>query len=191
MAREREDNALLEALQSLYSQIVSLVLGQRMHRAANSTRAATPRDIGDSLSAYIEKVSREKRERPKPPPDESAQAQPAPKGPSPAPMPPVEIPEPPAQIPSDGLSRHFKATRTGSALHPHIGEQLKVRVWDHIHEAVRTAHDGDAKTAKLHVEIANSALKEAAQHMSDEDYQAFVAAVGDRINELVSPKKSA
>lgn len=189
MARDRDDNALLEALQSLYSQIVSLVLGQRMHRAASGTRTVTPPDIGDSLSAYIDKVSKTKPQQPKPQSDQAVSMQPTSTSAPPLATHGDEILEPPTHIPSDGLSRHFRATRKGSALQPHIGDQLRNRVWEHIHEAVRTAHDGDAKAAKLHVEIANSALKEAAQHLSGEDYQAFVAAVKDRISELISPNK--
>ncbi|KPK40345.1 MAG: hypothetical protein AMJ69_02625 [Gammaproteobacteria bacterium SG8_47] len=187
MADERDDNALLEALQRLYSQLVSLVLGQRMSYASKERGGATPHDIGRSLTEYVEQVSRTSTKQRKPAPEGAHPGPQAAKPISPSEAHRIDIPQALTTTPSDGLSRHFKATRTGSALQPHVGDQLKKRVWDHIHEAVRIAHDGDAKTAKLHVEIANSALKEAAQHLPEDDYNAFAADVAAKIQEFVAP----
>ena len=67
---------------------------------------------------------------------------------------------------------------------PYMGNKLKDSTWSHIHTALLHARQGDANTAKLHADIANQALKEAAHYMSEEDYKVLCEKVAKAFKEL-------
>ena len=56
---------------------------------------------------------------------------------------------------------------------PRMSERLKRCVWEHVHSAHRFARFGDAKTAKLHADIACNAMKSLSQYMPADDYHDF------------------
>lgn len=57
---------------------------------------------------------------------------------------------------------------------PRMSEKLKMCFWDHVHTAHRNARFGDSKTAKLHVDIACSAMKSLSQYMPADEYRDFI-----------------
>ena len=67
---------------------------------------------------------------------------------------------------------------------PYMGDKLKDSTWSHIHKALLYARQGEANTAKLHADIANEALKEAAHYMSEEDYKVLCEEVAKAFKEL-------
>lgn len=72
------------------------------------------------------------------------------------------------------FAKHLQQRKPPSATQPHLGEHLKSSAWEHIHTAIRHAKNGDVDTAKLHVTIAGTALEEAGDYMSHEDYSELV-----------------
>jgi len=78
---------------------------------------------------------------------------------------------------SDGESefaKHLQQRKPPSVTQPLLGERLKLSAWEHIHSAIRHAKNGDTDTAKLHVTIAGTALEEAGDYLSHEDYSELV-----------------
>jgi len=69
-----------------------------------------------------------------------------------------------------------------------MGEKLKDSTWSHIHTALLHARQGDLSNAKLHADIANGALKEAAHYMTEEDYKVFCGEVAKAFQELEGKK---
>jgi hypothetical protein len=67
---------------------------------------------------------------------------------------------------------------------PYMGDKLKDSTWSHIHTALLHARQGEANTAKLHADIANEALKEAAHYMSEEDHKVLCEEVAKAFKEL-------
>ena len=65
-----------------------------------------------------------------------------------------------------------------------MGKKLKDSTWSHIHTALMQARKGDVSTAKLHADIANGALKEAAHYMSEADYKLLCSEVEKSFEEL-------
>lgn len=80
-----------------------------------------------------------------------------------------------------GLFKHFRKRRTEAVLAPHLSEKLKKTVWDHIHKTLRFSHLGEMEHAKLHADITNNALKEAAHYMSSEEYIEFTSEIEEHL----------
>ena len=72
------------------------------------------------------------------------------------------------------FAKHIRQRHPPTVTQPQMGENLKARVWEHINAAIRSAKHGDAETAKLHTNIAGTALEEAGNFMSHDDYSELV-----------------
>ena len=83
-----------------------------------------------------------------------------------------------------GLSRYLQSRRKESVLDPEMSDKLRKSTWTHIHTALRLARQGDARSAKLHLDIASQALREAAHYMSREDHIAFTVEVEEKLGEI-------
>lgn len=94
-------------------------------------------------------------------------------------------------VPSSGmgmgeLSAHFRSTHKHSAFPSDTGERLMQTTWEHIFASIRAAHQLDLKTARLHVELANNAFKEAAHYVSVPVYAHFSQDVVQALREINS-----
>ena len=78
---------------------------------------------------------------------------------------------------SNPLSDFFKKNNAYSELASPLGEKLKTSAWEHTHSAIRLAHQGEFSKAKLHADLANSAVHELGHYMSEADFIAFKRAV--------------
>jgi hypothetical protein len=74
-------------------------------------------------------------------------------------------------------------------LDPELSKKLKQSTWNHIHTALRLARQGEARNAKLHLDIASQALKEAAHYMSREEHIAFTVEVQEKLGEITGQGK--
>ncbi|MDH3342176.1 MAG: hypothetical protein OEM07_00475 [Gammaproteobacteria bacterium] len=84
------------------------------------------------------------------------------------------------------LSKYFKERSQGSDIHPGIKEKLEHSVWEHIHAAIRYAHQGNEYNSKIHTDIACNACKELAHYMDDEAYRLFTIEVAKHLSDLKS-----
>ena len=82
-----------------------------------------------------------------------------------------------------GFAKHIKQRRPPSITQPQMGENLKSSVWEHINAAIRSVKNGDIETAKLHTNIAGSALEEAGHYMSHDDYSELVLQIESYFSE--------
>lgn len=173
-------NELLRALNSLFSKVVLLDLQKRTTSYKQQGSRDIQQDIVTPLSDCIDKL---------------AQAQ--------APIviqvanteqPAAKINQDPAQLTSPQtatvgmLSTNFSEYLKSHSIHSesgnYLGDKLKASTWSHFHTAVLKANEGDARTAKLHADIANQAMKEAGHYISDEDFKNFSEEIEKALNEL-------
>jgi hypothetical protein len=82
------------------------------------------------------------------------------------------------------LSNWLKNRNSVPAVEPHIAEKLKASAEEHINKAISMAKQGKLEAAKLHADLAESAVRTAADYMSKDDYQDFKKYVHDRLNAL-------
>ena len=185
MTPEREINALLHALQRLYARITSLFLNKRMGSYREEAGSVADHDLATLLSDHIDRLAargpansgKTKRQV------SEQKVQTATQNPSPG-RPPSDHQVSIVSGILNGLGRYFKSNRTEPALDPELSEKLKKSTWNHIHTALRLARQGEARTAKLHLDIASQALKEAAHYMSREEHIAFTVEVEEKLGEI-------
>jgi hypothetical protein len=181
----REIKALLHALERLYSGMASRVLYTRMGTYRRRTGALADRDLAALLSDHLDRLAAAKRANSGEVPQRPVR-QGVPEGRREL----FEKHHPAVGQVSvvgrafDGLGRYFKSSRTEPVLDPELSEKLRNSTWHHIHTALRLARQGEAKTAKLHLDIASQALKEVAHYMSGEDYIAFTVEVEEKLAEI-------
>jgi len=84
----------------------------------------------------------------------------------------------------DSLALHYKQVSSNNETDQYIGERLKKSAWSHIHTAIMQARSGEERTARLHVDIAGQALKEAAHYMQKEEYRLLCEDIKKSIVEL-------
>jgi len=80
----------------------------------------------------------------------------------------------------NGLSVYLKK-ESAQKYDPHMSARLQQCVWDHVHSAHRFARLGDAKTAKLHADIAVNAMKTLSCYMSSDEYTDFFNMINDQL----------
>lgn len=176
-------NELLRSVHSLFSKVSLLDLQKRTSSYKQQAGRETQKDIATPLSSYIDKlsagqpaitsthpvISEEPEEISGATPQEAPQENP-------------QIPST-AVIPND-LSDYLKSHSQHSDSEGYIGDKLKASTWSHIHTAILKAREGDPKTAKLHADIANQAMKEAVHYMSDEEFVKFSEEIDRALSEL-------
>jgi hypothetical protein len=64
------------------------------------------------------------------------------------------------------------------------GHKLVQSTLDHLHTSIRCAKAGDTESARLHARIMNCALKEAANYVSEGEYQELVQILDKELNRL-------
>jgi len=183
-------NSLLEALRSLYSKVASLELNKRLQSYRRDGGADIEIDIAGQLFDHVSRLASSQAAKPvvKAATPASHDAQPsADTGRPDASGPTDAVHEPSAEV--GALSQHFDAGRSGSHLNPEMGGVLRKRTWEHIHAALRLARQGDAKNARLHVDLANAALAEAVHYMADNEIEEFVAEVKQKLEELTAQRR--
>jgi len=72
---------------------------------------------------------------------------------------------------------------------PRLANKLKQCVWDHVHTAHRYARSGDSETAKLHANIASSAIKTLSHYLPEAEYEAFYNEIDSELN-LVAAERT-
>ncbi len=82
------------------------------------------------------------------------------------------------------LSKHFREHRNESGLSSGIVEKLEHSTWQHINAAIRYAKKGEHQNAKIHADIANSACKELAHFMYEEQYKDFIVEIENHLENL-------
>ena len=82
------------------------------------------------------------------------------------------------------LSRYFKSRRNAYELDSGIKGKLEHSVWEHINASIQSAHKGDRRSAKMHIDIAITAFKEVEHYMTEECFSDFSIKVNERLELL-------
>lgn len=176
MSTEHKHHRLLDALRNLYSKVVLRALHLRMHSNNKTYKSNHHHDISKHLTRHIEHLT--KVESPTKNGINTAN---------------TFIRNGDNQNNQnkrlittlfDGFSKFLKSDKTHSRQYVYLSERLKKSAWTHIHSALRMARQGDKTSAKLHADIANSALKEASHYMPVEEYKVFCEEVTDALSEI-------
>ncbi len=164
---------LLDELQSLMREIRRRVCeDRRRYLASHTRRQISHPDVGEIIDRYVTACAHRRDETNSGCNDNGPRVEDA------APSGPVDT-APRLQIDlgaavNTELSGHFHRNGHSTVLPSPVAERFKHSAWDHIHAAIRLAKADDAKGARLHSQLADNALKEAARYMKDEEYQRFM-----------------
>jgi hypothetical protein len=181
----REITALLQALQRLYAGMALRALQKRMGAYRREGGAIADHDLTALLSDHVDKLAAVNR-------DQSSElaGQPAGRKGQKAQLQALGNHHVSArQVTMLGrafteLGRYFRSSRRPPVLDPELSQKLRNSTWEHIHTALRLARQGQARTAKLHLNIASQALKEVAHYMSKEDYIAFTVEIEKKLADI-------
>ena len=171
-------NRLSHALHVLYYRLCDMDLHKRMNLYnRNNGTNGTP-DISASLTKHIDKLA------PASKPGSTATARSSKRTSKPDnAKQPDQQPGWPNKLVSSFI-RPKKIFKSKIASDPYLGEKLRDSTWSHLHTALLQVRQGEASNAKLHADIANEALKEAAHYMSEEDYKVLCREVAKAFKEL-------
>jgi hypothetical protein len=180
MTSSQKDKSLLGSLRKLFSSIVMLHMQNLARPKRKGVAEGVPQNVMSSLSECIEKLA-ENAAR------DAGTAASLPAGTvgnsevrDSAPLMPVSSP----QMEVGRLSVFFRNAHRHSAVSLDAGDRLMQHTWEHIHASIRIAHQGDVKTARLHVELANNAFKEASRYLSPPVHERFAHDVTKVLREI-------
>ena len=83
-----------------------------------------------------------------------------------------------------GLSKHFRKKQSEAVFEPYLNERLSKTVWDPIHATLRFSRLGEMEHAKLHADITNNALKEAARYMPSQKHDEFTQEIEEHLMKI-------
>ena len=173
--------ALLEILRGLFFKISAILLRLRMRGKPDEEKKVSSPDISAPLARKLEKIT---------PADNAAGI-----GKPGAPAVPGRKDAKESgsmQKPEDEsgggflgtLTKYFKRRGKNTGIQPHAAEKLQKSAKEHIRSAARFARTGNKNAAKMHVELANSAAKDAARYMASAQYEEFRKEIDVQIKEL-------
>ncbi len=176
-------NRLSRALRELYYKLCNMDLHKHMNFYKRNTGTNKAPDISVSLTKHIDRLA--PASKPKSPGATStATARSSKRAAKP------DNAKQPNQQPGrlkkvvSSIIRPKKIFASKITPDPYMGDKLKDSTWSHIHTALLHARQGEVITAKLHADIANEALKEAAHYMSEEDHKVLCEEVAKAFKEL-------
>ncbi len=174
---------LLHTLRELIRRIGELAVQQRMQHYRPDGKLSASDEILADLERHIEELDTNSGSNSAHAPDDDA---------SPhtlghkygmkTPMAGEDTPKEPNE-----LSRHFESNRTDARSKAELGHRLQKRAWEHIYATLRAARAGDTKTAKLHADIANQAVHEAAHFLPPDEISDFVHQVKNKLDSAEEP----
>ena len=173
MTTKNEINRLLQTLYDLYYKLCDRDLRKRMSSYHGNTSTSDAPDISTSLKNNIDKLApASKSSSATVASSAAARSSKKPGKPSSAKQPGRQ----PGWLNKvvSGFNRPKTIFTSKIAPNQYMGEKLKDSTWSHIHTALLHARQGDVSNAKLHADFANSALKAAAQYITEEDYKVFL-----------------
>lgn len=183
----RELQGLIQSLLGLYSQVSSRMLSNRMETRHESTAGRDGMPIEDLLGDHIERTAAESA----PPREANAPDNPTPASPDAGRRPTASAkkvgPERSGLGLFGALSSYFGQHRSSAQTEPYLREKMRKNTLDHINKALMLAKQGDAKGAKVHAGLAESAMQTAGDYMNDEEYAQFKAEVDTRLQAAKRP----
>jgi len=173
---------LLQDLHELYYKLCAIDLRKRMNFYHHNTYTDDAPDISASLTKHFDKLA------PVDKPGRTGTAGPvtplSPKRPA---LDSKKQPRRQTRGITRMVSTFFRPQKMFTSIkasNQYMGEKLKDSIWSHTHAATLHARQGNVSNAKLHAQIANDALKEAAHYMNEKDYKVLCDEVAMSFKEL-------
>ncbi len=82
------------------------------------------------------------------------------------------------------LARYYQC-KVRVETHPHMCDQMQRNTVDHINTALHLARKGDQAGARLHIELAESAMHTGGQFMNHDDYREFEKKIEQRLQHIM------
>lgn len=180
MSGSPDTSGLLNALQTLYHQLMDRLTAVRL----KSYRPHAKNTVGAALVAQLHDFINQGSA---PAPDESPANAPGSKPVATGATTPVRHHE---EVIASGhaepttagsLGQSFNERHASGTLDQLAGEKLMQSAWEHLHASIRYANAGNSETARLHADIMDNAVKEAAHYLEEAAYLAFVKKLGDEL----------
>ncbi len=173
---------LLTSLQKLMLQLRTRIWQQRLqnigqYHDGNHVRHAA--ELRAAIDRYIELCANSRE-----PCDHTVGAghtsPPAPPSTNGGPLTPAERPR------ETPLSNHLHQHTQAPTLPSPLIEHLHNSTWEHIHAAIRFTRQGDATKGRLHAQLANNAIDEAAHYMEEGDFARFMEELQHSLERLAA-----
>lgn len=180
MTSSQDSTNLLESIKLLYSRIMALHAESRARSSLNSNNVTVSQDIATPLSQVIEKLATsaasklpDTTEPPEPELEKEAHER-------------ASINRDPASWTELGeLSLHLKDSHRYLGPSMDTGDRLVQSTWEHLHASIRLARQGNAEAARLHAELTNNALNEAAYYLPESIYSQFSKEVMEALKDII------
>ena len=89
------------------------------------------------------------------------------------------------QVTETALGKYYHEEDLKHYQHPHMSDQMQKKTMEHIFTSLHLARKGDQEGARLHIELAESAMHTASRFMSHDDYQAFEKKVDAKLENII------
>lgn len=179
---KHESSKLISALRNLYFRVSELELIRRTSVYQNRASADMVSDISTLLASHLDKIANESQKTKgvvssisEKPVKNNTQSQQVKKS-------QTQVEQDIKEL--DGLAKHYKESAAKNEQTNYLGEKLKSSTWSHLQSALMHARLGDGVVAKLHADIADQSLKEAAHYMDIDDYKMLTKEITSAIQDL-------
>jgi hypothetical protein len=177
-----ELQSLISALQSLATEVASRLLSSRMQTIV---RSAAPRESLPIEELLAERIAPNPAAAAPadrlPTPQERAEADPEPDAvgtPPPEPTPTKRV----GFTLLNAFSEHLNRHRSETNYHPLLRDQMREHTFSHLNKALSMARQGNSDGAKLYAKLAENAMRQAGEYMSDDEYREFREEVEERLH---------
>ncbi len=168
---------LIQELKQLYK-LISQHLWHRRMSEAKPGEARQSAEIHASLSEHVDIDAGDRNTR-----EEGAETV-GPLGPQEQPVARKSAEKGPRLGLFKALSQHFSRRRRAVHAQPHLAKQMQEQTHNHINRALQLARQGQAGNAKMHLELAEQAMRTASQYMPEAEYAEFKEKVEERLQEV-------
>lgn len=172
MTLENDTNSLLKAIQTRYYQVVKLMVRLRLSNYRPRTQLGTGKKLTNQLRKFIKQTPGSDTKNTSN--HEHSLTRPN------FPFSHETTNTSEAPLFKEADSHHDLETKL--SVQPSAGENLIKSTWEHLRASIRCAKAGDKNAARLHASIMDSALKEAAHFLDDDEYQEFVQKLGAELS---------
>jgi hypothetical protein len=181
MAKNGEIKTLIGTLQALYSRLAQMVIGVRGQAGPKKGGGGSEQGVENLLSERMEKLVAVSEREGK---GFKGEATPGTLHSPPSVGAQRSHRRPPEGAAEPEFTQHFHDRGADELVGASVGEKIKSRALEHMNKALLLARKGDRENARLHADIANSAVKEAARYMSEGEYGEFVNLVKERLSKF-------
>lgn len=170
---------LLEDLQGLMREIRRRVCDDRRRYHASRNQQQIPNsNVGDIINRYVAACSRKQDA------SNATGQHPTTVEHAAPPSTPVDRTQHLVIDPTSATNRELSGHFHRNGLPSPLAERFRHSAWDHIHAAIRLAKSNDVGGARLHAQLADNSLKEAARYMEEQEYQRFIDEFEDSLERI-------